>query len=83
MDSFTENLSIADLDGSREEFRAVYIRAPRILDTGPGCEVLARRGDEPVIVRKDRILGLSFHPELTSDTRIHAAFVALAATARG
>jgi 5'-phosphate synthase pdxT subunit len=42
----------------------VFIRAPRILDVGDGVEVLARRGDDPVLVRQGAILGTCFHPEL-------------------
>lgn len=45
----------------------VFIRAPRILRVGPGVEVLARRGDDPVLVRQGPILAACFHPELAPD----------------
>ncbi len=51
----------------------VFIRAPRITRVGPTVEVLARYRGEPVLVRDDRVTAGSFHPELTSDTRVHAA----------
>jgi 5'-phosphate synthase pdxT subunit len=62
--------------------RAVFIRAPRIADHGPGVEVLARVGDHPVAVRQGRIVLCAFHPELTDDSRMHALLMALATAAR-
>ncbi|WP_263409301.1 pyridoxal 5'-phosphate synthase glutaminase subunit PdxT [Terriglobus tenax] len=53
----------------------VYIRAPRIAAVGSGVEVLARRDGDPVLVREGRVLAATFHPELSSDTRVHALFV--------
>jgi len=54
---------------------AVFIRAPLIEWTGPTVEVLARWNDRIVLVREERILAAAFHPELTSDTRVHAWFL--------
>ena len=57
---------------------ACHVRgAPRILDTGEDVAVVARHGDEPVAVQQGRILGLTFHPELTDDLRLHKAFLEL------
>jgi len=56
-------------------FEGVFIRAPRLKCVGPGVEVVARLGEEPVAVRQDRILGLCFHPELTDDRRLHRWFL--------
>jgi len=53
----------------------VFIRAPRILSAGPGVEVLARRDGFPVLVRQGRIMAATFHPELSSDRRVHRLFV--------
>ena len=53
----------------------VFIRAPRIERTGMGVEVLARREDHPVLVRQGKTLAATFHPELSSDTRVHELFV--------
>ena len=59
----------------------VFIRAPRISQTGSGVEVLARRDGFPVLVRQGRILAATFHPELSHDRRVHRLFVeAVAAT---
>ncbi len=60
------------------KLETVYIRAPRIAAIGPGVEVLARRGDDPVLVRAGHILAATFHPELTADRRVHQLFVDMA-----
>lgn len=59
----------------------VFIRAPRILETGPEVEVFARRDGAPVLVRQGRIMAATFHPELSSDRRVHRLFVELVASA--
>jgi len=68
-------ISDTKLEGGPMEF--VYIRAPRILKTGPGVEVLAERGGFPVLVEQGHILAATFHPELSSDRRVHHRFVDL------
>jgi 5'-phosphate synthase pdxT subunit len=72
--SFTFSLPVL-LNGHSEEVPAIFIRAPRINRVGPGVEVLAAIDGEPVLVRQGRHLGATFHPELTSDTRIHQLFL--------
>lgn len=53
----------------------VFIRAPRISRTGKGVEVLATEGDDPVMVRQGNVMAATFHPELSSDARIHEHFL--------
>ena len=53
----------------------VFIRAPKIERVGPAVKVLATEGDDPVVVRQDRVMAATFHPELSDDTRVHQAFV--------
>jgi 5'-phosphate synthase pdxT subunit len=55
----------------------VFIRAPRILSTGPGVEALAQRDGFPVLVRQGRVMAATFHPELSTDRRVHRLFVDL------
>ena len=55
----------------------VFIRAPRIETVGEGVEVLAKRGDDPVLVRKGSVMAATFHPELSDDTRVHEEFLKL------
>ena len=51
----------------------LFIRAPRITRIGEGVEVTARFKGEPVMVRRGRLVGAAFHPELTHDRRVHRA----------
>ena len=53
----------------------VYIRAPRIQQVGKDVTVLAERDGFPVLVRQGHLLAATFHPELSSDRRIHRYFV--------
>jgi 5'-phosphate synthase pdxT subunit len=72
-DSFEADLPIRGLD---TPFHAVFIRAPVITRIGKGVEVLAEVEGAPVAVRQGKHLGLSFHPELSGDTRVHRLFLA-------
>lgn len=53
---------------------AVFIRAPRIVEVGPGVQVLARRDDDPVLVRQGQILAATFHPELSPGSPVLELF---------
>jgi 5'-phosphate synthase pdxT subunit len=55
----------------------VFIRAPRITRTGPSVETLATRDGFPVLVREGHLLAATFHPELSSDPRVHQLFLDL------
>jgi 5'-phosphate synthase pdxT subunit len=70
--SFEADLKLA---GEGKPLRGVFIRAPRVRETGEDVEVLAERDGEPVLVRDGRIIVASFHPELTEDTRVHELFL--------
>ena len=66
-----------ELSGEDEPLHGVFIRAPRVLDAGPGVEVLAELDGEPVLLREGRTIVAAFHPELTDDTRVHERFLEL------
>jgi 5'-phosphate synthase pdxT subunit len=53
----------------------VFIRAPRIERTGSNVEVLAKRGESPTLVRQGHLLASTFHPEMTTDLRVHNLFL--------
>ncbi len=74
VESFREELEIQGLG----PFPGVFIRAPLFRRLGPRVEVLARLGEDPILVREGRILASSFHPELTGDPRLHRFFLELA-----
>jgi 5'-phosphate synthase pdxT subunit len=93
MESFETDLELRGLNGG--PVRGVFIRAPLIESVGPGVEVLAELAPSaararlaagaPAIVaaRQERMLALSFHPELTDDLRIHRYFLSLATLRSG
>jgi 5'-phosphate synthase pdxT subunit len=57
----------------------VFIRAPRIVEIGPGVEALALREGHPTLVLQGRTMAATFHPELSPDRRVHRMFVRIAA----
>ena len=75
VDSFETDLEVAGIDQADRPFRAVFIRAPWIEETGEGVEVLSTCRDRVVMARQGRFLAGAFHPELTGDDRIHRYFI--------
>jgi len=67
-DSFVGEIQAPLLGGA---LPGVFIRAPKIRRVGPAVEVLGKVGEDPVLVRQENILAATFHPELTSDDRVH------------
>ena len=51
----------------------IFIRAPRIVAVGPAATVVHTWQGEPIHVRQGAVHGLTHHPELTADRRIHRA----------
>ena len=60
-----------------EPLEMVFIRAPRIERVGHEVEVLATRGVDPVLVRQGQVMAATFHPELSTDRRVHQEFLKL------
>ncbi|WP_291474591.1 pyridoxal 5'-phosphate synthase glutaminase subunit PdxT [Corynebacterium sp.] len=85
VDSFETDLQVTGVTDAADAdpVRAVFIRAPRVERVGEGVEVLATVDDKAagssdgavVAVRQGRVLGISFHPELTGDDRMHRLFL--------
>ena len=75
VDSFETALDIPVL--GPDPLRAVFIRAPYVVEAGPGVETLATYDGKTVFVRQGTILGSAFHPELTDDDRPHRLFLSL------
>ena len=69
------------MDGKPVEM--VFIRAPKIERLGPGVEVVATEGNDPVVVRQGKTMAATFHPELSDDTSIHRAFLELVSNGHG
>jgi 5'-phosphate synthase pdxT subunit len=72
VDSFERDITVAG-----DTFRAVFIRAPWVEQTGPGVAILGtEQGTGRIVaVRQGQLLATAFHPELTPDGRIHQLFV--------
>lgn len=68
VDSFEATV---DAPALGEPLRGVFIRAPRFLALWPDVEVLGRLEGEPVLVRQDRVVAATFHPELTRSRALH------------
>jgi 5'-phosphate synthase pdxT subunit len=72
VDSFEGDVEFSGFD---EPVHAVFIRAPWVERVGDGVQVLATAAGHAVAVRQGRVLATAFHPEVTSDRRIHRLFV--------
>jgi 5'-phosphate synthase pdxT subunit len=74
VDSFETDVNVAGVG----PVHAVFIRAPQVTRVGDGVEVLAEHAGQPVVVRQDRLLAASFHPEIAADSRLHRILLDLA-----
>ena len=72
--SFSDEVFIDAIDDPAVGFHAVFIRAPRVERVGPAAEVLVCYDGDPVLCRQGPVLVSSFHPELSSDRRLHRYF---------
>ncbi|HVD21191.1 MAG TPA: pyridoxal 5'-phosphate synthase glutaminase subunit PdxT [Nitrososphaera sp.] len=68
-DSFEADLSISML--GKEAFKGVFIRAPAVSEVGKDVEVIGKLNNRIVAVKQKNIIGTAFHPELSSDSRMH------------
>lgn len=76
IDSFETDLEVRDVPGG--PLHAVFIRAPVVRTAGDSVDVLAQLEDGKIVaVRQGRLLGTSFHPELTPDVRMHELFLGM------
>lgn len=80
LDSFETDLAVSEFGG--DPVHAVFIRAPIVEEVGPAARVLAAVSDGRVVAVEQRnLLGTSFHPELTGETRFHQYFLDKVASA--
>lgn len=76
VDSFETDLTIDGIEGA--PFHAVFIRAPVITEVHDGTAATARLADGRIVAaRNNRLMATCFHPEITDDHRLHAAFLEL------
>ena len=72
IDSFVQEIKIKPF---KKDYKAIFIRAPKIKSLDKSIEVLSKFLDTPVMIKKGYILGTTFHPELTKDIRVHEYFI--------
>jgi pyridoxal 5'-phosphate synthase pdxT subunit len=81
VDSFEEDLNVPELKqatNSKEDYHAVFIRAPIIESVSGDAKILAAVPDGRIVAaQQGHLLATSFHPELTNDTRFHEYFLSL------
>jgi 5'-phosphate synthase pdxT subunit len=76
LDSFEVDLEFKGVTG--QAVHAAFIRAPIVERIGGGVEILSQLSDGRVVgVRQNNLMGISFHPEVTGETRIHELFVSM------
>jgi pyridoxal 5'-phosphate synthase pdxT subunit len=72
-ESFEADLEIPVL--GKEPFRGIFIRSPIVNNVGENVTILTKLNDKIVAVKQNNIIGTSFHPELSSDRRLHELFI--------
>ena len=77
-ESFESDISLNSI--GIPKFNGVFIRAPSISEIGSDVEVLSKFNEKIIAVKKNNVIGVAFHPELTSDISLHKYFVNLTNT---
>jgi 5'-phosphate synthase pdxT subunit len=76
LESFETQLTFEGISGSKIE--AAFIRAPIVERVGEGVQILSKLDDGRVVaVRNETIFGISFHPEISGEKRVHEYFVGM------
>ena len=70
--SFRTRGQVAGIDG---EVPLTFIRAPRIVEVHGDAKALAKVDGRIVAARQGNQLGVTFHPELDDDARLHELFL--------
>jgi 5'-phosphate synthase pdxT subunit len=77
-ESFESDISLNSI--GIPKFNGVFIRAPSISEIGSDVEVLSKFNEKIIAVKKNNVIGVAFHPELTTDISLHKYFVNLTNT---
>lgn len=73
VDSFEADINVVGMNDG--PFTAVFIRAPIVAKVGRDVEILSQLDNgNAVAVRQKNLLATAFHPELTTDSRMHLLF---------
>ena len=79
-ESFESDISLDSI--GIPKFNGVFIRAPSISDVGSDVKVLSKFNEKIIAVKKNNVIGVAFHPELTTDISLHKYFVNLTNTVK-
>ena len=78
IDSFETDVSFKGIIG---KIKAVFIRAPIVNKVNKEVEILSRLNNNEIIaIKQNKILGTSFHPEISGSTKVHQYFINLSKT---
>lgn len=81
VDSFIDHGTPLDTEAlGTTPLEMVFIRAPKIMQLGPDVQPLATCREEIVLARQGSVLVSAFHPELTTDYRVHQYFLRMIRT---
>jgi len=72
IDSFEANVNLLF---NKKTINAKFIRAPKIKPLSNKIDILSLYKNEPILVRNERHLASTFHPELNSNTSVHEYFL--------
>ncbi len=75
IDSFSDIINLSKNEILSDKFYATFIRGPRFSKVSKDCKVIGRYKNEPVLIRNDKHLISSFHPEIGKDLSIHKYFI--------
>lgn len=76
LESFETQLAFEGISGSKID--AAFIRAPIVERVGEGVQILSKLDDGRVVAaRNETMLGISFHPEISGEKRVHEYFVGM------
>ena len=76
LESFETQLAFEGISGSKID--AAFIRAPIVERVGEGVQILSKLDDGRVVaVRNETMLGISFHPEISGEKRVHEYFAGM------
>jgi 5'-phosphate synthase pdxT subunit len=72
-DSFETEVAVT---GIETNVRAAFIRAPIVEQVSADVEVIASLPSGQIVgVRQGKVIGISFHPEVYKDSRIHSLLI--------
>lgn len=66
-----------DIKGFDSPFPGIFIRGPVIDEVYGNCHALSKYENKIIMAKQNNLIALSFHPELSMDSRIHEMFLSM------